>query len=192
MRTRTTLALGALLTVLAAGCGQSPGQDPGVATAQSAGVTPSASASASDDSGNGQDDQLKFSQCMREHGMTWFPDPSNGGLRVKVPSSVKKEDFDAAQKACREFSPGGEDGPKITAAELEQMRQMSQCMRDNGITNFPDPRPDGGIHIDQKLGIDPESPTFQAAQKKCEKLMPRRGEDTKEETGTGTSSGGGA
>ena len=39
---------------------------------------------------------------------------------------------------------------------------FSQCMRDNGVTDFPDPGPDG-ISL-SGLGIDPESPEFKAAQ----------------------------
>jgi len=58
---------------------------------------------------------LKFSQCMRAHGITDFPDPQSvpgGGIRMSVratPGSDLDPNsplFDAAQKACQSFMPG--------------------------------------------------------------------------------------
>jgi hypothetical protein len=61
---------------------------------------------------------LHFSQCMRAHGVTNFPDPafgSGGGARIGFgPSSginPQSPAFQAAQKAC-----GGFGGPKEVAA----------------------------------------------------------------------------
>jgi hypothetical protein len=65
---------------------------------------------------------LKFSQCMRSHGITDFPDPtvSGGGTRISIKISVRSGQssdlvptspaFQAAQKACRAFMPGGAFG----------------------------------------------------------------------------------
>ena len=50
--------------------------------------------------------------------------------------------------------------------------KFSDCMRSNGITNFPDPTSGGGIDISSSSGIDPQSPQFQAAQKACRKYFP--------------------
>jgi hypothetical protein len=47
---------------------------------------------------------------------------------------------------------------------------FSSCMRANGVPNFPDPAPDGGIQLPN--GLDPSSPAFQAARSNCEKLVP--------------------
>jgi hypothetical protein len=58
---------------------------------------------------------LKFSQCMRSHGITDFPDPQSvpgGGIRMSLratPGSDLDPNsplFDAAQKACQSFMPG--------------------------------------------------------------------------------------
>jgi hypothetical protein len=54
---------------------------------------------------------LKYSGCMRAHGITSFPDPivSNGGtgvgFRVNRPDTNSPQ-FQAAAQACREFEPG--------------------------------------------------------------------------------------
>jgi hypothetical protein len=62
-------------------------------------------------------------------------------------------------------------GAKATGTE----RSFSACMRSHGVPKFPDANPNGGIAIDQSSGIDPSSPTFQAAQKACQKLAPNGG-----------------
>jgi hypothetical protein len=48
---------------------------------------------------------------------------------------------------------------------------FSQCMRSHGVHNFPDPSAQGGINISPATGINPDSPTFQAAQRACQKLL---------------------
>jgi hypothetical protein len=58
---------------------------------------------------------LKFSQCMRAHGIADFPDPQSvpgGGIRMTLratPGSDLDPNsplFDAAQKACQSLMPG--------------------------------------------------------------------------------------
>jgi Pectinacetylesterase len=56
------------------------------------------------------------------------------------------------------------------AAGQPDLQAFSQCMRDNGITEFPDPSPDG-ISLNG-TGIDPDSPQFKAAQEACNDLRP--------------------
>jgi hypothetical protein len=53
-----------------------------------------------------------------------------------------------------------------------QAVKFSQCMRAAGVSNFPDPNADGTLQISAGSGLDPASAAFQAAQKKCGKLMP--------------------
>ncbi|MBV8064756.1 MAG: hypothetical protein JOY73_04475 [Actinobacteria bacterium] len=56
--------------------------------------------------------------------------------------------------------------------------KFSECMRKNGVTNFPDPNGQGVITIDSGTGIDPGSPAFRSAQKTCRKLLPNGGQPT--------------
>ena len=63
-------------------------------------------------------------------------------------------------------------GSQPVAGEPDLMA-FSQCMRDNGITDFPDPGPDGLI-LDG-LDIDPASSQFQEAKEACNHLAPQRG-----------------
>ena len=54
---------------------------------------------------------LEFSKCMRAHGIEDFPDPSNGGLQVRVhPGSdldPNNPDLMKAVQACKQYQPGG-------------------------------------------------------------------------------------
>jgi hypothetical protein len=194
MRVRTSLALGLLLVLTAAGCAKGTGGDDGVASAS--GATPAASASASSGSRNPKDDQeqfLKFAQCMRDHGVP-MEDPQfdGGGISLMIPEGTDKSKVDAAQAECKQYMPNGGEPPKLDAAQQEQMRKFAQCMRDNGISNFPDPSEEGGFQIDgDKLGIDPKSEQFKAAEQACKQFQPK-GEGGEGGEHTSTNEGGGA
>ena len=85
----------------------------------------------------------------------------NASTTTGAPSTSEPADSAPADSATA--------GSQPAAAEPD-MLAFSQCMRDNGIAEFPDPGPDG-ITIDG-LGIDPDSPQFTAAQEACNHLMP--------------------
>jgi hypothetical protein len=53
----------------------------------------------------------------------------------------------------------------------------SACMRRNGVPKFPDPDAQGKLTIQGGPGLDPNSPRYKAAEKACEKHMPRGGDD---------------
>jgi len=62
---------------------------------------------------------LRFSQCMRSHGITAFPDPQSvagGGIRIAIRAgqgsnlNPTNPQFQAAQKACQSLNPLGGPG----------------------------------------------------------------------------------
>jgi hypothetical protein len=57
-------------------------------------------------------------------------------------------------------------GFAIQTANPQKALKLAECMRANGVPNFPDPNGQGLI---QGSGIDPNSPQFQKAQQKCAK-----------------------
>jgi hypothetical protein len=182
MRTRTVAALALMSALVVAGCGRTASNDPQVATAQTSTAKPSSSPSVS--TSDDPDAPVKFSQCMRDHGLTWFPDPSDGKLAVAEPPGVDRSKVEAAQKACKQYLPNGGEAPKPSAEDLERSRNLAKCMRENGVPNFPDPQPDGGLAIDSsKLGTGPGDPTFDKAEQACSKYIP---EGAKRHTSGGT------
>lgn len=169
MRTTRILVLGMLLLGGAAGCAE---QQAGAQVASAGGATPTASASAA---ARDEEAPLKHAQCMREQGMTWFPDPDTSGrISIKIPQGTDKAKFDAAMEACRKWGPDSGGPEKIDPEMLENMRRMAQCMRDNGVKDFPDPAADGALRVDgSKLGMGPGDPTFDKAEKACAKYAPQ-------------------
>ena len=183
MRTARILTIGLLLGAVMTGCTKSPQHDPAVATAESGGPTPEPSAS-----GSSGPDPVRYARCMREHGMTWYPDPVDaaGNLgKAKPPADVDKTKLTAAQDACRPYS-SGTDGPQpASAADKAKMLAFATCMRANGLPTFPDPEKEGGFSLGG-TGLNPTSATFQAAQKKCANLMPEPPGGKNKATGPGT------
>src|SRR5262249_10205300 len=49
-----------------------------------------------------------------------------------------------------------------TSGDMDKRRAYAQCMRDNGVSNFPDPDPNGRFGAGHDA-IDRDDPTFKAA-----------------------------
>lgn len=169
MRRRTLAAL-ALVPALALGLQGCGGEGGGGGKAKAA-----------------SDDQKmrEFARCMRANGVD-MPDPKDGRVEIRAsarPGSPAKggpetdRGLQAAQKKCAHLMPNGGKPPKPKPEDLAKMRAFSKCMRDNGISAFPDPEPDGGIKIKagKGTGLNPESPKFESAQKACAKFSPGGG-----------------
>ena len=90
------------------------------------------------------------------------PTASSGSTTAGAPPTSEPAETAPADSAT--------DGSQPAAGEPD-LRAFSQCMRDNGIAEFPDPGPNE-ITLDG-LGIDPSSPQFIAAQEACNHLKPQ-------------------
>ena len=64
-------------------------------------------------------------------------------------------------------SSSGSTGP---SAARSGPLAFAECMRANGVPNFPDPNPARGM-LFSLAGVDTSAPAFTAAQTKCQKLM---------------------
>jgi hypothetical protein len=180
--TRSPLILAAVGAVLAlGGCGSS---DDGGGTGTSGKGTDSAFEGA-----------LKFSKCMRDHGVD-FPDPQrvgSGGIKLTAkninPNDPKTK---AAQSACQKYMKvGGGDtlDPQKRAALQQAALKYARCMRQHGV-DMPDPKMtgNGGLTFQAgggdkkqssgpaaKLGADPDSPAFKAADQACRHFLGKVG-----------------
>jgi hypothetical protein len=107
--------------------------------------------------------------------MTWYPDPdpdASGNLNAKEPAGVGEAKYQQAQKACEVYAPWGNGNSKKSSADLDKLRQVSQCMREHGFAKFPDPDQNGSINLDKNSGLSPNDPAFQKAQQECQKYAP--------------------
>jgi hypothetical protein len=119
-------------------------------------------------------DGLKFAQCMRENGVPDFKDPGgDSGGGALIPQGSDEDVVKAAMEKCKQYSPNGGEPPQIDAESIEQQRKFAQCMRENGVPDFPDPEGDTGGSGSQLKGVDTKSDAFKSAREKCERLVPR-------------------
>jgi hypothetical protein len=92
---------------------------------------------------------VKFSECMRDNGVSEFPDPDASG-ELTIDGVLNGSSLDpnapawkAALGACKDLQPPGFTGDEdVTAEEQEARLEFAQCMRDNGVEDFPDPAED--------------------------------------------------
>jgi hypothetical protein len=123
-----------------------------------------------------------FAKCLREHGVNAeVGSPGGGGHGLKVsPGSGGPGQFEAAQKACARYRPEEKKvnlSPQEKVEHEEEVQKFAKCMREHGI-KVEASTAGGGIqirihgHPGSEGGPNPESPTFQAAQKACQGLFP--------------------
>jgi hypothetical protein len=128
---------------------------------------------------------ISLSKCMRANGVSSFPDPRSGpdGGGVGWPGGLAVESSDQmtvmgqqiagpalahALKTCSEYLPPGGPGPKISESQRVAALAHAACMREHGISNFPDPTFNGGQQsLNFGPGLNPNSPAFERAAKAC-------------------------
>jgi hypothetical protein len=173
------LAVGAALGLV--GCGAS--STPHVASlGNSGGSTPGATTTTLP---KGNPTQLldEWASCQRSHGDPTQVDPTidaNGVIHITFPASVSGNGpvglgpkggpngpCDAYLTAASTALNGGHQPTRPDPAKLAK---YAQCMRANGVPDFPDPSSGGlSIRISPGSDLNPQSPTFQSASKLCAK-----------------------
>lgn len=169
-RTAAMLALPLTLAMALAGCG---GTDDSGGVATAGGPAPTAAAT-SGEKLTAQERGLKFAQCMRDQGID-VPDPggdTGDGVTFRFDEDQDPKKVDAAMKACKRYLPDGGEPPKLDAEQIEKMRRLSECMRQNGVPDFPDPDENGLIRVEPGKGVDPAKPAMKDAQEKCKQFEP--------------------
>jgi hypothetical protein len=153
----TAALLGALTLLTACGSSSSGG------TAPAAGQAPAS------------DQARKYAQCIRDNGVPDFPDPdANGQFRGAGHEQQNNPKFQAATEACRNLAPGGtHEQDRGSPAFVAQARKFAECIRENGVPDFPDPGPDGTFRgARHELQGDPK---FQAVLQTCQSKLPGGG-----------------
>jgi hypothetical protein len=159
------LAALAMVALIGAGCSNTPAE---TGTGSSGG----------NKNATNRDKAMKFAECMRENGVREFPDPNaSGELTIDGIANGSSLDtstaaFKKAISACKDLQPPGFMGRKRSAQEQENALEFAQCMRDNGVKDFPDPTKDGPLidttRIPSAAGRGAlDIPGFQAAVETC-------------------------
>jgi hypothetical protein len=157
------------LLLALAGCGGAGDDGLGVATVSGTAPAPSASASVAQDE---EERKQQFTNCMRENGVDMDDFEVGAGAKVAIRGGDKK--MDAAMKKCRQYLPNGGEPPKLSPEDIEKVRQYAQCMRENGMPDFPDPDPETGMLRGLKAD-ETDKAAIDKANEKCQDKMPRNG-----------------
>jgi hypothetical protein len=88
---------------------------------------------------------VNFAQCMRNNGVREFPDPdASGTFTIETIANATSIDtnsstFQQAITTCKDLEPAGFTGAKRTPEQQQAALKFAQCIRDNGVKDFPDP-----------------------------------------------------
>ena len=82
---------------------------------------------------------VKFSECMRANGVSDFPDPNALGDFPSYGVSVTAAVWTKAVAACKALQPPGTLSAKLSPAQESAALKFAQCIRENGVPDFPDP-----------------------------------------------------
>jgi hypothetical protein len=125
---RRLLAALAMVALIATGCSNGAAD-----TGTTGGSDTSTKAKAT-----AEDKGVKFSECIRAHGVPHFPDPDAKGdfnFGVDVTPAV----WTKAVAACKALQPPGSLSSKRTPKEEAASLEFARCVRANGVKDFPDP-----------------------------------------------------
>lgn len=130
---------------------------------------------------------VKFAKCLREHGVDaetgTGPNGRGFSMQIKVggggshtggPESSKSggppPQIARAMEACKKYRPAPklqELSPAEKAKQAQKALEFARCMRSHGV-QVPDPGPSGVLELND---VNPQSATFESAQKACQHLM---------------------
>ena len=151
------LAAMALIALITTGCSNEPAETSGSTSAT-------------------YEKAVTFAQCMRDNGVKDFPDPdASGELTADGIANGSSVDTTSAGwtkaiDACKDLQPAGFTGHKRSAEQQAAALKFAQCIRENGVEDFPDPGPDAPLVDTNRIPSTNESggmSILNAAMKKC-------------------------
>jgi hypothetical protein len=120
----------AMVALISAGCSNPPAET-GTPTASNSGAGESKKLTA-------REKAVKFAECIRAHGVRDFPDP-NAKNDFEYGVSVSATVWTRAVDACKDLQPPGTLSAKRTPKQQSATLRLAQCVRANGVKDFPDP-----------------------------------------------------
>jgi hypothetical protein len=134
MRRKTwALAAGAILVALiGAGCDSNGSSESGTAGSAGSAHTGGKKNVTAEDKG------VKFAECIRGHGVPHFPDPNAKGEYI-FGIDVSPTVWQKAVNACKDLQPPGSLSGKRSPKQQSAALRFAQCVRENGVKDFPDP-----------------------------------------------------
>jgi hypothetical protein len=155
------LAALAAMALIGAGCSNEPAEN----------------GNAGSKNATNRDKAMKFAACMRDNGVSEFPDPDASGS-LTIDGVLNGSSLDSsgpawkeAIDACKDLEPAGFTGDKDVSDEEQEARlEFAQCIRDNGVEDFPDPTRDSPLVDTRRIpsaATDGGMAVLNAAMRKC-------------------------
>ena len=144
LRPLVALGLAGLIGLITAGCGSNASSESGTASSTGTASTSSTStgthttSSGANTKLTARDKAVKFAECIRAHGVSDFPDPGAKN-QFEYGVSVSPAVWKQATTACKDLQPPGTLSGKRTPKQQSASLRFAQCVRDNGVKDFPDP-----------------------------------------------------
>src|SRR4051794_17660737 len=111
-----------------------------------------------------------FVGCLKDHGVD-VPLPASG-----EPLLVEAGPGDDAERAAIEACTPDLPPPStaVPAGNPDELKPFAQCMRENGVPDFPDPTEKGLVIEKDRAGspVHPGDPAFDSAQEACDDKLP--------------------
>ncbi len=145
-RNLAPLAALAMVALIVTGCSNAASENGDTGTSSNAGTAGKTR------NLTARDKAVEFAECMRDNGVSGFPDPdASGGLTIDGVLNGSSLDpngtaWKTAIAACKNLQPPGFTGNgKRSSEKQEAALAFAQCIRDNGVPDFPDPTPDSPL-----------------------------------------------
>jgi hypothetical protein len=122
---------------------------------------------------------LAFSECMRAHGVSGFPDPGAtvsdagnmvGGVAIPSSISLQAPVVASALHSCQGIlsqAISRQGRPPITSQMKAKLIAQAQCMRNHGVPVQDPTFPSGGGIAVTDAGVNPQSPAYVRAAAAC-------------------------
>jgi hypothetical protein len=123
---------------------------------------------------------VEFTECMRANGYPSFPHPveaENGQWQMpESTGDVRPPDVCAAAfRNAEAIDAQQETREEVSAEDSAKLRQFAACMRENGVSDWPDPDSEGTFSLPERLLSRGNDPTMRKAELACQKHEPSNG-----------------
>jgi hypothetical protein len=125
---------------------------------------------------NSTSSPLQLAQCMRAHGMPNFPDPTQApDGSWQFPPAANGQQLPSACASLKRSLGGQGTAPKpASAADMAKLRQFAQCIRQHGLTDWPDPQNDGSFALPTRISQGGKA-VSRAPMQACRQYQPAQG-----------------
>lgn len=135
------------------GCGGGAAAAGGTVTASGTGAVPAAGAAAGSVQQQARTVWLDYARCVRAHGHPTFPDPQvdaqgQPDFGRSIQAKLAANQAQAACGAILDRLPASvRGGGPVTPGQLHEEMLFAACMREHGLPQWPDPKPDGSFPL---------------------------------------------